>query len=227
MSSTRTGPGRRRRPAHLSPLLRERLALAARPGWSRTVHARRSVAAVLVVLAGVLALRGDPASASTEVVVAARDLAPGRVIATGDLRMVTMSTRVVPDGAVTAVDTVAGRTTAGAVRAGETLTDVRLVGPSLAVLATGRSEVTSVPVRLSDAEVAALLRPGDEVDVLVLGDNADGVRVLAKGAVVLAVQPPGDRRSAGGRLVVLGLPPEDAPDVAAASLEGVVTVTFR
>lgn len=226
MSRTRTGP-RRRRAARLSPLLHERLVTAARPGWARTVHARRAVAAVLVVLAGVLALRGDPAAASTEVVVAARDLQPGQVITDGDLRTVSVGARTVPEGAVTAVDAVSGRTSAGAVRAGETLTDVRVVGPSLAALATGHSGATSVPVRLSDPDVADLLRPGDEVDVLVLGRGAGDVRVLAAGAVVLAVQPAAERRSGDGRLVVLGVGADQAAAVATASLETAVTVTFR
>ncbi|UZJ26668.1 SAF domain-containing protein [Rhodococcus antarcticus] len=211
----------------MSPLLHERLTTAARPGWTRTVHARRAVAAVLVLLAGVLALRGDPAAASTEVVVAARDLAPGQVITDDDLRTVSVGARTVPEGAVTAVDAVAGRTSAGAVRAGETLTDVRVVGPSLAALATGRSGATSVPVRLSDPDVADLLRPGDEVDVLVLGRSAGDVRVLAAGAVVLAVQPAHERRSGDGRLVVLGVGADQAATVATASLESAVTVTFR
>lgn len=226
MSRTRTG-ARRRRGARLSPLLRERLTAAARPGWARTVHARRAVAAVLVLLAGVLALRGDPAAARTEVVVAARDLQPGQVIAVDDVRTVSVGSGTVPEGAVAGVDAIAGRTAAGAVRSGETLTDVRVVGPSLAALATGTTGATSVPVRLSDPDVAALLRPGDEVDVLALGDKAGDVRVLAAGAVVLAVQPADERHTGDGRLVVLGVPPREAASVASASLEAAITVTFR
>lgn len=226
MSRTRNRP-RRRRGTRLTPLLRERLTAAARPGWARTVHARRAVAAVLIVLAGVLALRGDPAADHTEVVVAARDLRPGQVIAVEDVRTVSVASGTAPEGVVAGVEAVTGRTAAGAVRAGETLTDVRVVGPSLAALATGTSGATSVPVRLTDPDVAALLRPGDEVDVLVLGDDAGDVRVLAAGAVVLAVQPPDERRTGDGRLVVLGVPPREAASVASASLEAAVTVTFR
>jgi pilus assembly protein CpaB len=84
-----------------------------------------------------------------------------------------------------------------------------------------------VPVRLSDPDVADLLRPGDEVDVLVLGRGAGDVRVLAAGAVVLAVQPAAERRSGDGRLVVLGVGADQAAAVATASLETAVTVTFR
>lgn len=233
--STDTSPGRRgrdrrhraSRPTGLAPLLRERVARLTRPGWSRTVNARRAVAALLVVLAGVLALRGDPSAATTDVVVAARDLRPGQVLGAEDVRLVRQPSAHVPDGAVGSVDDVTGRTMAGAVRAGEPFTDVRVVGQSLAAAATGSSDTTAVPVRLSDPDVADLLRPGDEVDVLVVGEEVGEVQVLASGGTVLAVQPSDERRSGDGRLVVLGLPARDAAAVAAASLEQAVAVTFR
>jgi len=65
------------------------------------------------------------------------------------------------------------------------------------------------------------------VTVLVLGERAGDVRVLARDAVVLVVQPASQRRGADGRLVVLGLPAAEAASVAAASLESTLTITFR
>lgn len=235
MSRTSSSPGgsprgrqhRASHPASLAPLLRERVARLARPGWSRTLHARRAVAALLVMLAGVLAVRGDPAAATTDVVVAAHDLRPGQVLAEQDLSLVRRPVTGVPEGVVHTLAEVTGRTVAGAVRAGEPFTDVRVVGPSLAAAATGSSDSTAVPVRLADADVAELLRPGDEVDVLVVGEDVGEVRVLASGGTVLAVQPGDEQRSGDGRLVVLGLPARDAAAVAAASLEQPVAVTFR
>lgn len=237
MSSANTQAARRHRagqdaprttrPRTLSPLWRERLSGATRPGWARTVYARRTLAALLVVLAAVLAVRGDPSTATGDVVVAARDLPPGHVLVAADLRVVSMASRSLPDGAVGAVSDVTGRAVAGAVRAGEPFTDVRVVGPSLAALAAGSADATSVPVRLTDPDVADLLRPGDRVNVLALGERAGNVRVLAEGAVVLAVQPGDAKRPSSGRLVLLGLAPDGAATVAAASLESAVTVTFR
>ncbi len=54
-------------------------------------------------------------------------------------------------------------------RAGETITDVRLVGPAL--LAGYGDQLVAAPVRIADAGSAALLQPGDVIDVLA----ADGV----------------------------------------------------
>jgi Flp pilus assembly protein CpaB len=61
---------------------------------------------------------------------------------------------------------VLGRLVAGPVRRGEPLTDVRLLGPSLLAAVARGPDVVAVPVRFADAGAAALLRPGDRVDVL-------------------------------------------------------------
>jgi hypothetical protein len=88
------------------------------------------------------------------------------------------------------------------------------------VLATGDPNAVAVPVRLTDAAVADLLRPGSRVDVV--GDPG----VLANDAVVIAVRP-SEGVSAKGRLVVVALPRSAAAKVAAASLAQPVTVTLR
>jgi Flp pilus assembly protein CpaB len=223
----RTATATRSRRSSLAPLWREQLARFTRPGWARTMHIRRAVAALLVVLAGILALRGSPATAGTTVVVAARDLSPGHVLVAEDLRAVQRESRTVPSGALTAGPDATGRSLAAPVRSGETLTDVRLLGPALAAAATGVRGATSVPVRLTDGDIADLLHPGDAVDVLALGEKRGGVAVIASGAAVLTVQPGDPKRRSEGRVVVLGLPAEQATTVAAASLSQSITVTFR
>lgn len=225
-SNARRRSGTPRR-GSLAPLWREQLSRYTRPGWARTVHIRRVLAALLVVLAGVLALRGNPATAGRAVVVAAHDLAPGEVLTDADLRVVQREAHTVPEGAVAARSDAAGRALAGAVRSGEPLTDVRLVGQALAVAATGNGRASSVPVRLADADLAQLLHPGDTVDVLAMGEKRGGVSVIATGAKVLVVAPAEDKRRSEGRLVVLGLPAEQANTVAAASLAQSITVTFH
>ncbi|MEO9222818.1 MAG: SAF domain-containing protein, partial [Mycobacteriaceae bacterium] len=127
-SNRRRAPARPKR-AGLAPLWRERLAQFTRPGWARTMHIRRAVAALLVVLAGVLAVRGGPESTgSAVVVVVAHDLSPGHILTDEDLRIVHREPVAVPSGAVTVSADATGRSLATAVRGGETLTDVRLVG---------------------------------------------------------------------------------------------------
>ncbi|GAA4894823.1 hypothetical protein [Actinomycetospora straminea] len=133
----------------------------------------------------------------------------------------------------------------GGVRAGEALTDVRLLGPVAAVVAAGVPDAAGVPVRLADAGVAALLTPGTRVDLVAAG-AADGVvsepvggtdgadppayaepAVLAPGAVVLAVLPAPERTAGAAPVVVVALPGELAARVATVSLREEVTVTLR
>ena len=204
-------------------------------GWPRRV-----LVVALLGAAAVLGLRPGPPPTvvapdvpGTAVVVASRDLPAGRVLAPADLRTVRVPAALAPSHAVTSAAGLVGRVVAGPMRRGETVTDARVVGPGLtAGLAAG--EAAAVPVRLADPETAALVRPGDRIDVLgtpVEPDGrpapgpdavavASGVRVLAVlvardpadgVVVVVAAAEPVARRLAGGagrhRLTVAVRPP--------------------
>jgi Flp pilus assembly protein CpaB len=127
---------------------------------------RRLVAAGLAaaaVLAALTAVR--PAAPATATVwVAARDLSGGVPLSAGDLRPAAIAHDLVPAGAVPDGAAVAGRTLAAPLRRGEALTDVRLVGGALAE--GYGAGLVAAPVRLADGAAAALLRPGDLIDVL-------------------------------------------------------------
>ncbi|GAA1841188.1 SAF domain-containing protein [Pseudonocardia ailaonensis] len=203
-------------------------AVLGRARWRRGLLLRRAGALALLLLAAVLAVRPS-ASDAVEVVVAARDLAPGRVIAPGDLTVRTWPSDVVPSGAV-ATGVAEGRVLAGALRAGEPVTDLRLAGPALAAAAAGVPDAAGVPVRLADADVAALLSPGTRVDVVTAAPAGGAPTVLAAAAVVLTVLEPGAGpagSSTRGRLALVALPRDLATRVAAASLSDQVAVTLR
>ena len=77
--------------APLTPLLRDRLRQFAARGWPRTFALRRVVAAVLVLIAVVLAIRPPPlarAEPTVPMLVAAHDLAPGSSLRPSDVRVV-------------------------------------------------------------------------------------------------------------------------------------------
>lgn len=82
----------------LDPALLTRVVHGFRPDWTRTVAARRGAAGALVILAAVAALRPDPADGRSDVVVAARDLAPGLELTAADLHIESRSTTTIPDG---------------------------------------------------------------------------------------------------------------------------------
>jgi pilus assembly protein CpaB len=195
---------------------------------------RRLAAAALALGALVLAARPPSAPEATPdgpatvgVVVAGRDLPAGTVLGKADLRVARLPPEAVPDGVAASPDQLAGRPLAGALRAGEPVTDVRLVGPGLtAALPAGR---VAAPVRLADLAVAALVQAGDRVDVLATAPGAIDAEVVAAGALVLAPSTPGDDSSAGDAptgLLLLEVDPATAGRLAAAAVSATLTVTL-
>ncbi|SED67090.1 Flp pilus assembly protein CpaB [Amycolatopsis tolypomycina] len=192
-----------------------------RPQSRRTRLIRRWLAAGLLAVGGVLFFL--PASArGAPTVLAAHDLPPGTTLRAGDVRLAELPGEARPTGVLSTLDAVDGRLLAGAVRAGEPLTDVRLAD----VAVRGDPDTATVPVRLADVGIAELLRPGQRVDVVAAPEPASPASVLAGGATVVTV---GHREpsTAKGPLVLLRLPEESATRVAAISLERPVTVTLR
>jgi Flp pilus assembly protein CpaB len=206
------------------------------------VALRRLAAALLVALAAVLAVAGaaSPSVAGTPVVLARHDLGPGAAVGPDDVAVAARPPDGVPTGALSVLGDVVGRHLVGPVRAGEVLTDVRLVGPEAARAAVGVPDAAGVPLRLADPAVAALVRAGALVDVVggagvgggVGGGGAGGGGVggggvvLARGARVLTVLP-GEERTASAPLVLVALPGPDAARVAAATVGQEVTLTLR
>lgn len=146
--------------------------------------------ALALVLACALGARaGAPPPAPTvAVVVAADDLRAGDVLAAGDLRTVRVPRAAAPSGARDADDLV-GEELAVDVPCGLAVVPAHLARSRFAAAAPAGT--VAVPVHLADAAVAALLRPGDRVD-LVAGaldgwPGEDGPAVLAEAALVLEV----------------------------------------
>lgn len=198
-----------------------------RRGGRRARALRRSAALALLVCAAVLASSGrPPAVAGIAVMVAARDMDAGAHLTARDLRTSVVSSP--PDGAIDAASPLAGRALASPVRRGEILTDVRLLDASGPRPGAGR---VAVPVHVSDAAVAELLRPGMHVAmVAVSADQPARTQLLTTDAVVLSVAAPGTGPLAGGNrdhVVVVAVPAAAADAVTAAGLTGAIAVRFR
>ncbi|MFD3810479.1 SAF domain-containing protein [Rhodococcus sp. NPDC058639] len=228
---TPPGRGRPPRPSSLQPTFPDRIAERLRPGWARAGAARKAGAGLLAVLATVLALRGDPDTERLPVVVAARDLSPGRALTADDLTLSERDASGLAAGSLTDLANAVGHTLAGPVPAGETLVDARLVGPRLASAATGVQDARVVPIRLADAGVGELLREGDLVDVVTVAGGTDAAvpdaHVLARGAIVVLAQRADSARDRTERVILVALEPDQATAVAAASLVSALTVTLH
>lgn len=149
-------------------------------------------------------------------------------------------TNLAPPGAITTVAAAVGRTVAAAVGQGEAITGLRLVGPTLSAVLAHDGRV-AVPVRLADADAAALLRPGDRIDLVsATAGSADPVggtsggpeaSVVAEGSTVISVPAPddgstliGSRGDAGGSLVVVSVTRTEALALARAAVLGPLSI---
>lgn len=168
-----------------------------------------------------------PAPPSTSVVVAARDLPGGVALTRSDLRLARVPHALVPAGAVRAPSAAIGRATSGPVRAGEPLTDVRLLGPALLRAVAGAGAVAA-PVRIADPGAVALLRPGDRVDVVSAGSTGgEPPRLVASDVPVVGVPPADSDGAAEGALIVLAASPEVAARLVAAAATSRLSLTVR
>lgn len=205
--------------------MRDRIVSTFRPVRRAVLARRRLLAAALTavaVAAGVHAVAAPP-PAEVSVLVAARDLPAGTVLAPGDLTSAAFAPGSVPAGVAPEA---AGRTLAAPLRAGEPVTDVRLVGPALT---EGYPGLAAVPVRLPDAGMAGLLRVGDRIDLVSADPQGGGATVVASDVPVLAipdVEPEVGASGLAGRLVVVGAPPAEVAGIADASVRTFVTIAF-
>lgn len=161
-----------------------------------------------------------PAAASTAVLAAARDLPGGVTPSAADVRVLRLPPATVPSGALPPDSNLSERILATAVRSGEPLTDARFLTPT--AVPPG---LVAYPLRLDDPDIAALLRPGDHVDLYAASATADlSATRLATAVRVFALPAPS--RSSGGALVVLATSPTTAARLAQSASNSRITVAL-
>jgi len=204
-------------------------------GLSRAVRRtvllrRRLLAAVCVGVAVLAGLRATAAPPPPHVAVltAARDLPAGIRLSAGDLEVIRYAEGTAPTSVVDLRRAV-GRTLAAPLRAGEPVTDVRLVGDGL--LGGYDGELVAVPVRIPDAEAVDLLRVGDRIN-LVATDPQGGEAEVIEGLPVLALPAFSEQSlqtgptGLTGRLVVVGTTPELSEKVTDAAVQRFLSFTL-
>ncbi|MCF4119857.1 SAF domain-containing protein [Antribacter sp. KLBMP9083] len=184
--------------ARLMAARRERLRRLRRLAW----HWRYAAAALCCGLAATttVQLLRPPPPPTVDVVVTARAVLAGAELTADDVVTRPVAESLVPEGAARSVSGVLGRVAAVGLPAGMPLL-TGLVSDGVAASVPPGTVV--VPVRLADAAVGGLLRPGDRVDLLTADPRAgEGPVYLARRALVLPV--PAGRSAAAPASGLLG-----------------------
>lgn len=197
-----------------------RLLLRAASWHRRKLAVLAAVATVLTALAAL----APPVPATSTVVRARTALAGGVVLAEDDLEAVALPREGLPERAEGDLDALVGRRLAAPVPRHQVLTPVAL-SASQAVVAGH----VLAPVRLADADVVALLRPGDRVDVIATASDGGATATVVRSVRVVTVPPsdPDDPGASPGALVVLEVGGGDAEALARAAATGALTVIWR
>ena len=195
--------------------------------FRRAVSWHRRKLALLAVLAAVLtglaaaAPEGPP---TVSVVRAAVALEGGTRLTPDDLEVTDIVVDDAPDGAVADPDLLVGRTLAAPVPRGQVMTERAVVS---ARASPGR---VMAPLRLADADVTALLRAGDMVDVLAADPQAEQAFVAGRSVRVVTVPARADPDAGAdpaGALVLVEVDPETARVLARAAVSATLTVIWR
>jgi Flp pilus assembly protein CpaB len=192
-----------------SPRLRLTGLLSALAGWPR-----KAAALLCLALAVVSALTSRAAPGSeprSPVLVTAKPLPPGTVLAAADLATVHWPDPLVPAAAVRRLSDAIGHTVGAAMSRGEPLTTARLLDTGIsAALAPGQVALT---IGLAGGNQAAILQAGALIDLYATGSDAgliggaplpsDGHRVGTSLRVLAVLPPPADQASSGTPSLVI------------------------
>jgi len=196
-------------------------------GRAASWHRRKLavLAALFAVLTGLAAAAPDGPPTLT-VVRARSQLAGGIRVAAGDVEVARVAVADVPRGALTDLAEVVGQTLAAPAAEGQIITAL--------ALASARSAITRgrvlAPLRLADADLAALIRPGDQVDVIAADAQAEQADVVARAVRIVTVPQARDPAAGGdpeGTLVLVEVDPDTATVLARAAASATLTVVWR
>lgn len=192
----------------------------------RVLRHRRGLAAACAALAAYAAVRGATATPPPlqPTWTAARDLPAGVVLSAVDLQRVGYAPGSRPDGAIAGPAAVLGRALAGPVRRGQPLTDRAVVAKPVW---SGYPGLASVPVRILDSGVVALLRVGDRVCLVAADPQGRLPATVVAPAVPVVALPQSPGRGLSGRLVVIAVQRADLAPVVSAATSGQLTVAWN
>ncbi len=191
--------------------------LAATLRWHRRPVA--ALLAALLVWVTLAVLTSSRAQDTASVLVAARLVPAGTMLAKDDVRVSSLPKDAVPEGALTSVDRAVGHVVGSGLRPGQMLTDLSLVagGPPEGRLVVG--------VKVSDPDMARLAPPGTRVTLY----GAASVDPVVSHVLVVAV-PAGTADAFGTSsrvgMIMVDVSPAEAGALARAMASSSLTVAI-
>ena len=188
--------------------------------WHRRAFAALFAAvAVLAVLSSFSARDAD----GTEVLVAARAIAGGAVVAASDLQVVRLPASGVPEGAITDPEQAVGRVVVAEVPTRRVLTGSDLLGAAGLV----GSGMVALPVRFGEAGTVGLLDVGNRIDILGPTAGTEAYGVVAAAVRVVAI-PKGEDTGLldGGQAELVLVEVSSAQAAAIAAAASVSSLSF-
>jgi Flp pilus assembly protein CpaB len=181
--------------------------------------------AIAAVLTGISAAAPEGPAMIT-VVKAKSQLPGGTILTAADLMLDRVDASDVPDGALSDPHALIGKTLAVPVAENQMMTELTTIAARTSV-SPGH---VIAPLRLADTALAALLRPGDVVDVIAADSQAGQAVVVAAAARVITVpELPDERAGPGldGTLVLIDVDAQTASVVAKAAASAALSIIWR
>lgn len=135
-----------------------------------------------------------PAPPTVEVVRAATRLDGGSTLTKDDLVLARLPVEALPEDALDDVSLAVGQQVTAPVARGQVLTTLTVASAGRSV----RAGQVVAPLRLADADVAALLQVGDPVDVVAADGEARAAAVVARKVRVVGLPQPAETSGIGG-----------------------------
>jgi pilus assembly protein CpaB len=160
------------------------------------------------------------------VIRARTQLAGGTVVSASDLKADRVVAADVPEGVVTDPDDLVGKTLSAPVAENQMMTLLA----TTAAPGTVASGHVIAPLRLADSEQAALLRPGNVIDVVAADSQAEQAAVIATSVRVVTVPQVADDSGGpgpSGALVLIDVDSQTATALAQAAASATLSVIWR
>lgn len=189
---------------------------------TRLLIHRRIVAtlAAMVAVLAICAYASGGAGPTTDVYAATRRIPAGTIIDLSFVQLVSVPTRLIPEGAITDTALLSDQMAAGPIPSGSILTGDHFVAGSLA-----SPGMVIIPLTVS-SQLSAILKPGDHVSVFFVDQASGGINHVS-GLRVVTIPTRSGMFSSGDNYILVEVDNTVATQITAAASVAGITVAIE